>query len=305
MMTRASDSLHHWKKWVIKIKLILQKWIDYSSNLHFINGQITKDGTLLLIESNIQELDFFQRPVPKNNWTIRIFKERSVETIELKNVPLIPTAVDLFSDGTILIVQGRCLKDGNYIEKNARRYNRDGELVEAFTLGDGIEHMQIDETDTIWVAYFDEGIFGNFGWDEPMGSEGLVAYGINGQKLWGARKYGIVDCYALNVVSSKEVNFYYYDDFFLVQLNERKESFRYRIKGDHTIQQFMFDQSGLIGQVDGSTMMRFNIKNRTVTPKGMLQLTDEKGKPINGSVFMRGKFLFVYSKDGIYKKDIH
>lgn len=283
-------------------KLILQKCIDYSSNLNFISGQITKDGTLLLIESNLQELDFFQRPVPKNNWTIQVIKGNSVETVELKNVPLIPTEVDLFSDGTLLIVQGRCLKDGTYIERNARSYNKNGQLIEAFTLGDGIEHVQIDETDTIWVSYFDEGVFGNFGWEQPMGSEGLIAYRRNGHRLWGAGSYGIIDCYALNVVSSKEVYFYYYDDFFLVQLNEMKETTRFRIEGDDTIQQFMFDQTGLIGQVDMNTIMRFRIKNRTITPKEKLQLTDENGKPIIGPVFMRGTFLYAYGKDGIYIK---
>ena len=289
---------------MIKIeKLVLQKCFDYSSSLNFIGGQITKDGTLILIESDLQELDFFQRPVQKNNWTIRIFKDDSIETVELKNVPLIPTEVDIFSDGTLLIVQGRCLKDGNYIERNARRYNPNGQLIEAFTLGDGIEHVQIDETDTIWVSYFDEGIFGNFGWEKPMGSEGLIAYRKNGSKLWGAGSYGIIDCYALNVVSSKEVYFYYYDDFFLVRLNEMEETIRYRIEGDDTITQFMFDHKGLIGQVDLSTIMRFRIRNRTITPKEKIQLIDESGKPIIGPMFMRGKFLFAHGRDGIYKKE--
>lgn len=80
--------------------------------------------------------------------------------------------MDLFSDGTLLIVQGRCLKDGNYFERNARRYNRDGQLIDAFTLGDGINHVQIDDNDTIWLGYFDECVFGNFGWEQPMGNDG-------------------------------------------------------------------------------------------------------------------------------------
>ncbi|MEI3614699.1 hypothetical protein [Pseudogracilibacillus sp. SO30301A] len=279
----------------------MQKWIEYSSDLNFIGGQVTRDGTLLLLENDLQELDFFQRPVPKNNWIIKIIKGVNIETVELKNVPFIPTEVDLFSDDTLLLVQGRCLKDGKYVERNARRYNSNGQLIAAFTLGDGIEHVHIDETDTIWVSYFDEGIFGNFGWEQPMGSEGLIAYSINGQKMWGAGSYGIIDCYALNVVNSKEVYFYYYDDFFLVQLNGMKETIRYRIEGDNSIEQFMFDQTGLIGQVDINTIMRFRIKNRTITSKEKIQLIDKNGKIIIGPVFMRGPFLYVYGKDGIYK----
>jgi len=64
----------------------------------------------------------------------------------------------------------------------------------------------------------------------------------------------------------------------------------------------MFDQTGLIGQVDRNTIMRFRIRNRTITPKEKLQLTDPNGKPIIGPVFMRGTFLYAYGKDGIYKK---
>lgn len=286
---------------MVKIeKVTLQKYIDYSSSLNFISGQITRDGTLLLIESPLQELDFFQRPVPKSNWTIRIIKDTGIETVVLKNTPLIPTEIDLFSDGSLLIVQGRCLKDGEYIERNARIYNPNGQLIKAFTLGDGISNVQIDETDTIWVSYFDEGIFGNFGWEQPMGSAGVIAYTMNGRKLWGASDYGIIDCDALNVASSKEVYFYYYDDFYLVQLCEMKETIRYRVEGD-TLQQFIFDQAGLIGQVDVSTIMRYSIRNRTISPKEKLQFVDETGKRIIGPIFMRGKFLYVYGKDGIYR----
>lgn len=285
-------------------KLILQKWIEYSSNLNFVGGQITRDGALLLIESSLKEMDFFQRPVPKTNWTIQIMKGKTIETVKLKNVPLIPTEVDYFSDGSLLIVQPRCLKDGHYIERNARRYNINGELIDAFTLGDGISQVQIDESDTIWVSYFDEGIFGNFGWNQPIGSDGLIAYTINGSRLWGAREYEICDCYAMNVVSSNEVYFYYYDDFHLVQLKEMKESIRYRVEGDDTFHQFIFDQTGLIGQLDLYSIKRFRIRNRTITPKEKLQLTDENGKRINGPVFMRGKYLYAYGKDGIYKRNL-
>lgn len=285
-------------------KLILNKCISFTSDLTFVAGQITVDGTLLIIESSLKELDYFQRPVPKRNWIIRMVKDESIETVELKNVPLMPTKLDLFSDGTLLLVQSRCLKDGANIERNARRYNPNGQLIDAFTLGDGIESVQIDETDTIWVSYFDEGVFGNFGWEQPMGSEGVIAYTINGRKLWGAGSFDIADCYALNVAGTKEVYFYYYADFYLVQLNENKDFVRYRVEGKNTLQQFMFDESGLIGQVDMNTIMRFTIRNRMITPKEKMQLTDEWGKRIIGPVFMRGRYLCAYGKGGIYRRNL-
>lgn len=283
-------------------KIIVKKRIEYTSNLNFIHGQLTRDGTLLIIESQLDELDFFQRPVPKNDWIIKIIKGESIDTVELKNVPLIPTKVDLFSDGTLLIVQGRCLKDGDYIERNARRYNVNGQLIDAFSLGDGISDMQIDETDTIWVSYFDEGIFGNFGWDQPMGSAGVVAYTMNGQRIWDAGNYGIIDSYALNVSSSKEVYFYYYDDFYLVHLSEMKEVSRYRLSGKASMEQFIWDETGLIGQIDRQTLMRYHINYQTLKWKEKIQLIDENGKRMNGPLFMRGNYLMVYDKEAIYER---
>lgn len=286
-------------------KLILEKQMDYSSSLNFISGQIARDGTLIFIESDVEELDFFRRPVAKNNWMIKLMKDGVLETVELKNVPFLPTEVDIFSDGTLLLVQSRCQKDGAFIERNARRYNRSGQLIDAFTLGDGIEDVQVDETDTIWVSYFDEGVFGNFGWEEPMGSAGVVAYSINGERLWDAGDYGIADCYALNVVSSKEVYFYYYDDFYLVQLNEQKESIRYRVDShQHTLQQFVLDEKGLIGQIDEQKLMRYRKTNRKFIPKEELQVVDEKGQRIHGPVFMRGTYVYAYGKGGIYKSKL-
>lgn len=84
-------------------KLLLKKYIDYIPTFHLIDGQITLDGTLILIESDMEELDFFERPVPKNNWIIKIVKDGNIEEIQLRNVPLIPTEVDVFSDRTILL----------------------------------------------------------------------------------------------------------------------------------------------------------------------------------------------------------
>lgn len=133
-------------------KLILEKYIGYASDLNLMGGQITIDGTLLLIECADTEVDYFERPVVKRNWTIQIIKNDIICTIELKSVPLIPTEVDLFSDGTLLIVQSCCWKDGTDIERNARRYNRNGQLISAFSLGDGIERVQISNDDTIWVS---------------------------------------------------------------------------------------------------------------------------------------------------------
>lgn len=286
-------------------KITLEKAISYQSQRNFITGQITVDGKLIVMETDRQELDYFERPVKKSNWLIHIIDEEKIDTIEIQNLALIPTEVDVFSDGTILLVQSRCEKQGAVIERNARIYNQNGQLISAFTLGDGIEQMQIDESDTIWVGYFDEGIFGNFGWEKPIGSDGLIAFDKNGEKLWGAKKFSIMDNYALNVSNSEQIHFYYYDDFKIVTLNAKhKVESTYRIEGETSIHQFAFDQNGLIGLAYGNELIRYRKKGRTYSQKEKIQLVDILGKRIIGPVYLRGKYIYALGKDAIYKKII-
>jgi hypothetical protein len=46
--------------------------------------------------------------------------------------------------------------------------------------GDGIEHVQATSAGEIWVGFFDEGIYGNYGWGSgtqlPVGRTGLVRF---------------------------------------------------------------------------------------------------------------------------------
>jgi hypothetical protein len=77
-------------------------------------------------------------------------------------------------------------------------------------LGDGIQHLKIDERGRIWVGWFDEGVFGNVEWrvpghEWPPSSYGLASFDDAGVLVAHANDPpafgGIVDCYALNVVA--------------------------------------------------------------------------------------------------------
>ena len=66
--------------------------------------------------------------------------------------------------------------------------------------------MLVDNSGEIWVGYFDEGIFGNFGWGSPgpapLGSPGIVRWSPGFEKVWeyqAVDDYWLADCYALNV----------------------------------------------------------------------------------------------------------
>ena len=128
--------------------------------------------------------------------------------------------IELLPDGEILVVASRCLRhpDGSF-ELNAKVYDPTGRPKREFLLGDGINHVQADAKGNVWVAYFDEGVYGNFGWQHdggPFGAAGLSCFNCDGHKMWDFHPPEgfdhISDCYGLNV-SSTGAWAYYYTDF--------------------------------------------------------------------------------------------
>ncbi|MEM7593555.1 MAG: hypothetical protein AAF383_18920 [Cyanobacteria bacterium P01_A01_bin.83] len=117
-------------------------------------------------------------------------------------------------------------KSSTNFEKNGRIYSNEGEYKREILLGDGIADVQVSEGGIIWTSYFDEGVFGNRGWNDPIGKNGLVAWNSMGEKIYefyhNAEIGQICDCYALNVISAREVWLYYYTEFPLVKLKNYK-----------------------------------------------------------------------------------
>lgn len=150
---------------------------------------------------------------------IEISDGTSIET-PLNGIDVTFPFVDRFPDGRILVAGRRASRyeDGTF-DLNGLVFTPDGELDRRFALGDGIEQVSCDGLGRIWVSYFDEGVFGNYGWgNEPIGGHGLVCFGADGTILWefeatnhrGDARY-ISDCYALNVKDDQAWAFYYAD----------------------------------------------------------------------------------------------
>lgn len=115
-----------------------------------------------------------------------------------------PFVARLASTGHILIVGARCAVTREGPEYNAFMFDDDGTLVRRGVMGDGISHVCVDATDSIWAGYFDEGIFGNFGWGgdgpEPLGSPGIVRFNSRFDVTWAApqtAETAMADVYAM------------------------------------------------------------------------------------------------------------
>ena len=108
--------------------------------------------------------------------------------------------VDCIADGRWLVVSIRADPD----ESNARLFAVDGTPAGAFAIGDGVEHVRCAPDGTIWVGYFDEGVFA--GPDKnggcPVSSSGVARFDSHGNLIWGFNgeqraDLFIADCYSL------------------------------------------------------------------------------------------------------------
>ena len=122
-----------------------------------------------------------------------------------------------------LLLGARCAYRENGPDQNAWIVSRDGAVLSRFCLGDGIQDCVVKKDGTIITSYFDEGVFGNYGWDEPLGACGLIAWTSEGTPLWKNENYSIYDCYAISLDEEENLWFYYYDEFRLVRTNFKED----------------------------------------------------------------------------------
>lgn len=127
-------------------------------------------------------------------------------------------------DGSFLLLGSRCRysrKDGP--EKNAVFTDREGSVLRTLTFGDGIADCIVRDDGIVITSYFDEGVMGNYGWEDPIGSCGLCAWTTDGEVIWQSER-DIVDCYAMNTDAGGNLWYYYYIDFRLVRTDFRAET---------------------------------------------------------------------------------
>lgn len=130
--------------------------------------------------------------------------------------------IDQFPDGNWIVANSRSQGDGN-----ARIFLPNGTEVGRIELGDGIEHIKIDEQNHIWVGWFDEGVFGNDKWSYPglrwpPSSSGIAAFNTEGELIKHASIKSIADCYALNIFDNEAWSCTY-TDFPIWQMSGNKE----------------------------------------------------------------------------------
>ena len=202
-----------------------------SGNLIAFN--ITQSKDILLAVAK-RELDYrdesgcFAKVKTENGQDYRIFYsagENLIHLTDIENEFFNIHNIQLFDDGRILLVCGRSqYRTETDFDKNGRIYSQTGEFLSDLLLGDGIQDVQVTNDGAIWTSFFDEGIFGNYGWSDPVGSSGLIAWKSSGEKIFEYYpKHGLdsmCDCYAMNVESNHVTWCYYYTEFPLVKIKD-------------------------------------------------------------------------------------
>ena len=116
----------------------------------------------------------------------------------------------------LMIVNSRCSYNHGDPEQNAIIFDKNGNELKRFCVGDGIEWLYTRADGTFVTGYFDEGVFGNYGWDNPIGAPGVIIWDENGNRIKEASRK-IYDCYAMNIDDSNNIWYYYYDEFKLIK----------------------------------------------------------------------------------------
>jgi hypothetical protein len=228
--------------------------------------------------------------------------------------------VDLFPSGDIIVCGSRCrrLHDGKG-ELNATVYSDEGSVISRHSFGDGIEDLAVDELGRIWVSYFDEGVYGNFGWgnDEesrPNGSSGLVCFGSDGRKLWEFEAYDgsdnrvyIDDAYALNVHRAR-AKVFFYSDFAITDIDPSFNTTTYGtdLRGCHAFassgQRFLF--SGGYGE-NANKGHLCQIASDGRFKSLLVEFAKEDGSKFKEGHFRgRGPALYYFEKNGVWAADV-
>jgi hypothetical protein len=135
--------------------------------------------------------------------------------------------VDRMADSRWLVAGSRA-DEG---EKNGRIHAADGRLEHEMILGDAIENLLCSSDGTIWVGYFDEGVFGGPNKDGswPVSSGGIVQFDASGTPLWSFNEqvgvnHSIADACAMTL-SGTDLWACFYTDFPIARVSGGKPVF--------------------------------------------------------------------------------
>ncbi|MEM9201844.1 MAG: hypothetical protein AAGC53_09290 [Actinomycetota bacterium] len=229
-----------------------------------------------------------------------------VERRRVDGVPVAHPIVKLAPSGDLVIVGARARWADGRAEHNAWLVSEGGTVGGSFCAADGIQNVQVTPAGLLWVAYFDEGVFGNFGWgnpgsSEPLGRSGLVCWSLDGELRYGfeapAGFGSIDDCYAM-CASGETIWACYYSDFPVVRVGADFDVVGWEsgVGGAHAIA--ATDERALLvggyrGLFDRAVVVTLASDGRTNQTVSQLVMPDSTDVPDSARLVARGQRLHV------------
>ena len=300
-----------------------------SSGYSLVANSVANDGSLLFLsieqagtdavrETYASGIGIFPKTRMKEakRFHLSIWRATSpLQTIDLPELDLTFPLVDMFPDGRILVVGPRCSWRGDEdYDLNGVVFDPKRAKLSRILLGDGINSAYVDALGRIWVAYGDEGIFGNFGWGSPgpapVGAAGLVCFTETGEKIWEypADSNGMMaDCYALNV-SGSEATIFFYTDFPICRVSSKFDLsyWKTELSGCHefAISRDVVLFSGEYNDPpDAAYLGRFETHGHMDARQVRLFLPDGSCLP-KGQLLGRGKHLYFFDALSVYRASL-
>ncbi|MFZ5987722.1 MAG: hypothetical protein ACOYWZ_11435 [Bacillota bacterium] len=246
-----------------------------------------------------------------HNYKVLIVQWDNVYTVNIDNKKWNYHLVQPTGNDRLLLACARSRYYGrNKYDLNGKIFDLNGNLIKEFLLGDGIQDMKVTDKNVIWTSYFDEGVFGNYGWHNPIGSYGLRSWNQEGESIYihnNTDSHFICDCYALNVVSDNEVWFYYYTDLLLGKIKgEKVDYFDPKLSGADGF--LIYDRyvlfRGGYDKRDEYRLFEFG-KGGNLKETRLITFTDENDKIIAADNFdCRGSRLLLRVGSKLYSIDL-
>jgi hypothetical protein len=200
--------------------------------------------------------------------------------------------IDETCDGFV-IASARC----HCGENNVVIASADGSIIREICYGDGIQCLACFD-DKVTVGYIDEGIYGNYGWTNPIGAPGVVRFDLEGNILWSNSEHSISEVYAMTLDETGRVWFYNYSPFTVVCSSYEEGSF-YCQSGINGSNHLFATRRGDWVILDGGyhrkdQLYAFQFNEPETKWRIVTKIEEEE---VNGHVFGRGSLLVALGSD--------
>jgi hypothetical protein len=155
----------------------------------------------------------------EHRFRIHHWRSGKIHEVDLAPSPLPVHFIQPVGDEGYLRVAGRSAENAH----NAHLFDNQGQFLRSWHVGTAIADVQTAPNGQAWISYTDEGALGGTG----ASLQGLTCFNSQGELKFGFNDVcgdlqSIYDCYALNVVDKRETWLFYYAQFSIVQLRDKK-----------------------------------------------------------------------------------